>query len=240
MKKGAANQIILLLICMSTFVFTGCGNNTQESLPKEETPIKEETPTKENLSLEKKKVEISRKIRVENSSINVMSNILQNDWPKLFLQKNEEELFKAYSAMTWHVTTKEKEKLKSDLSKHKDYLSYADLYKKKTLPAEGVRVKEMKISEITSKEKGETGYELKVIYRLQLKNGKEQDISFKTNVFSNFEYFNPLFNVDGAESFTLPPTRSDKEELQREYFYNITSWKIRELTPEELLELLKF
>lgn len=227
MTKKVVNLLLLTLVCLSVFLFPGCEKTIQKS-------------TSEDTTLEKRKVAISEKIKRTNSSLDMMTSVLQNEWSSLFVQKNEEELFKKYSTITWHVTSQDKEKLKNNLSKHQDYLRYVELYKNKTLPALEARVKEMKASEVLSQETNESGYEINVAYRLKLNDNKEKDITLKTQIFSNLEYFSPLFNIDGSQSVSLPLAKTEKEELQRKYFYNLASWKTRELTHEELLELLKF
>ncbi|PUA39213.1 hypothetical protein C8Z91_10580 [Paenibacillus elgii] len=227
MTKKVVNLLLLTLVCLIVFLFAGCEKTIQKS-------------TSEDTTLEKRKVAISEKIKRTNSSLDIMTSVLQNEWSSLFVQKNEEELFKKYSTITWHVTSQDKEKLKNNLSKHQDYLSYVELYQNKTLPALEAKVKEMKVSEVLSQETNESGYEINVVYRLKLNDNKEKDITLKTQIFSNLEYFSPLFNIDGSQSVSLPLANTEKEELQRKYFYNLASWKTRELTHEELLELLKF
>ncbi len=183
----------------------------------------------------KKKIEILDKLENRETTLSRMTELLIDEWPALFQQPNEAELWKAYSTLTWHIRPDEQDRLKKEMSKHPEYLQYLELQKKGLLPAKSVSITNVE----SHRNNLGLGYIVKVNYKLTLKNGSSKEVYVELNADDSMETFNPRFNtIERGE--TLPEPKTEQEEWRRQFIlrtldYNIT----KKMTYEELLEILK-
>lgn len=215
--------VFLCSVFLSLFVISACGNVNQVS-------------SQQASKNYQKKIDILEKVENRDSTLSRMTDLLIDEWPVLFKQPTEEELWKSYCRLTWHVEKDQQEQLKKDLIHHPEYLSYVELLKSGVLPA-----KEISIKEVNSKRNSENlGYLVKVNYNLLLKDGTTKELQVELNADDNMETFNDRFvqMVAGADEVIPEPT-NEQEELYRRFLLKLLDYNVsKKMTREEFIEIL--
>ncbi|RAP17463.1 hypothetical protein C2W64_00763 [Brevibacillus laterosporus] len=215
--------IFFSFVFVTLLAISACGNSNEVSSQKESKNYQ-------------KKIEILERVENKDSTLSRMTNLLINEWPVLFKQSSEAELWKSYCRLTWHVEKDEQEQLKKNLTHHPEYLSYVDLLKKGILPARSVTVKEVN----TQRNTENLGHLVKVTYDLLLKDGTTKELQVTLNADDNMETFNDRFvpMVAGADN-VIPEPKNEQEELYRRFLLKLLDYNVsKKMTHEEFIEIL--